>query len=53
MRVLTKNGCVYTGRNLDHIMFPMGGIGAGIKKCLSDIINKYKVCGTTLASKIR
>ncbi|HQL65804.1 MAG TPA: hypothetical protein PLS78_08100, partial [bacterium] len=30
MKVLTRNGCVYTGRNLDHIMFPMGGIGAGM-----------------------
>jgi len=30
MRTLTKNGSTYTGRNLDHIMFPMGGIGAGM-----------------------
>ncbi len=27
---LTKNGIEYTGRNLDYIAFPMGGIGAGM-----------------------
>ncbi|MCX7704906.1 MAG: non-lysosomal glucosylceramidase, partial [bacterium] len=30
MRKLAKTGTVYTGRNLDYIAFPLGGIGAGM-----------------------
>lgn len=30
MKIISRNGIRYTGKNLEHILFPMGGIGAGM-----------------------